>query len=130
MSFMADLALEDARPDDAEKEADVAMALSPYQGGSDALDAMAIRAAADLLADKNADAEAWLAKIKAVNPGRTAGRMRLSAWHLVLNRRYPEAVAYYRKAVEAAPEIGWRASGAGINLMRLGASDEAPQKGS
>ena len=120
--FMANLALEDARPDDAVKEADAALALAP-----DALDAMAIHAAADLLSDKNADAGAWLAKIKAVNPAYSKGYA-IVGWHLVLNRRYPEGVAYYRKAVEADPRDWAARSQLGINLMRMGASDEAREQ--
>jgi Flp pilus assembly protein TadD len=121
--FLAELDLEDEKIMDAEKEADAAIALSPYQGGSDALGAMAIRAAADLLQDKNADAEAWLAKIRAVNPGYGEGYARV-AEHMVLNRRYPEGVAYYRKAVEADPRDWAAHSQLGINLMRLGQEDE------
>ena len=49
------------------------------------------------------------------------------ARHLVLNRRYPEGVAYYRKAMEAEPKLWVAHSELGINLMRLGEEDE-PQK--
>ena len=119
--FMANLALEDARPDDAVKEADAAIALAP-----DALDAMAVHAAAALLTDKNADAETWLAKIKAVNPAYSKGYA-IVGWHLVLNRRYPEGVAYYRKAVEADPRDWAARSQLGINLMRMG-EEEEPRK--
>jgi cellulose synthase operon protein C len=125
--FMANLALEDAKPDEAVKEADIAIALSPYAGGSDALDAMAIRAAADLLADKNADGEVWLGKIRAVNPGYGEGYA-IVARHLVLNRRYTEGVAYYRKAIEADPRLWPARSELGINLMRLGQEDEPRQQ--
>jgi tetratricopeptide (TPR) repeat protein len=116
--FMAGLLLEDAKSDEAVKESNAAIALS-----SDALDAMAVLAAADLLADKNADADAWIAKMKAVNPGYGEGYA-IVAWHLVLNRRYPEGVAYYRKAVEADPRLWSARSQLGINLMRLGEEDE------
>ncbi|MGA1981411.1 MAG: tetratricopeptide repeat protein [Acidobacteriaceae bacterium] len=117
----ANLLLEDAKPDEAVKEANTAIALNP-----DALNAMATLAAADLLADKNADADAWLAKIKAVNPGYGKGYA-IVASHLVLNRRYPEGVAYYRKAIEADPRDWSARSQLGINLMRLGEEDE-PQR--
>ncbi len=60
--MLAGLALEDANPQDAVKQADEALALAP----NDALDAMAIHAAVDLLADRAPDA--WLAKMNAVNP--------------------------------------------------------------
>jgi Flp pilus assembly protein TadD len=125
-AFMADLDLEDEKIDDAEKEAQKAIDLSPYEGGSDALDAMALMAAADLLTDKSADADAWMAKVKAVNPGYGMADVTV-ARQLVLNRRYPEAVAYYRKAVEAEPKLWVAHSELGINLMRLG-EEEEPQR--
>lgn len=118
----ANLLLEDAKPDEAVKEAEAAIALRP-----DALDAMATLAAADLLADKNGDAEAWLMKIAAVNPNYGEGYMSV-ARHLVLNRRYPEGVAYYRKAIEADPTLWVAHSELGINLMRLGEEDEPRQQ--
>jgi tetratricopeptide (TPR) repeat protein len=118
----ANLLLEDAKPDEAVKEAEAAIALRP-----DALDAMATLAAADLLADKNGDAEAWLKKIAAVNPNYGEGYMSV-ARHLVLNRRYPEGVAYYRKAIEADPTLWVAHSELGINLMRLGEEDEPRQQ--
>ncbi len=117
----ANLLLEDKKSDEAVKEANAAIALSP-----NALDAMATLAAAALLVDKNADAEVWLAKIKAVNPGYGEGYA-IVARHLVLNYRYPEAVAYYRKAVEADPRLWSARSELGINLMRLGEEDEPRQ---
>jgi tetratricopeptide (TPR) repeat protein len=126
-AFMANLLLEDLKTDEAVKEADAAIALSPYEEGSDALDAMAVRAAVDLLADKNADADAWLAKIKAVNPRYGEGYA-IVARHLVLNRRYVDGVAYYRKAVEADPKDWAAHSELGINLMRLGEEDEPMQQ--
>ena len=74
-------------------EADAALKISP-----EALDAMAIHAAVELLADRSPDA--WLEKIRQVNPVYGEGYA-LVAHHLVLNRRYEEGVAYYRKAIEA-----------------------------
>ena len=114
----ANLLLEDSKPNEAVQEANAALALSP-----DALDAMATLAAADLLADKNADADGWLRRIAAVNPNYGEGYVSV-ARHLVLNRRYPEGVAYYRKAVEADPTLWVAHSELGINLMRLGEEDE------
>lgn len=119
----ADLALEDAKPDLASREADTALSLAPYQGSSDALDAFAIKAAIDLLADRTADAETWMTKIRAVNPSYGEGYA-LIAKHLVLNRRYTEGVTYYRKAVEADPHLWSARAQLGINLMRLGQEDE------
>jgi tetratricopeptide (TPR) repeat protein len=124
--FAANTLLEDGKTDEAVKEAETAIALSPYEGGSDALDAMAVLAAADLLADKNAESDAWLKKIAAVNSGYGDGYA-IVGWHLVLNRRYPEGIAYYRKAIEVDPRDWPAQSQLGINLMRMGEEDE-PRK--
>jgi tetratricopeptide (TPR) repeat protein len=114
----ANLLLEDAKPNEAVKEANAALALD-----ADALDAMATLAAADLLADKKADSDAWLAKMAAVNPGYGEGYASVGE-HLVLNRRYPEGIAFYRRAVEADPKDWAAQSQLGINLMRMGEEDE------
>ena len=114
--LMANLALEDSVTAAAIKEADEAIALS-----GDALDAMAIHAAVEVLADRPPDA--WFDKIRAVNP--TYGEAyALVAHHLILNRRYEDGVAYYRKALELAPQDWSARSELGINLMRLGQEDE------
>ena len=82
---------------------------------------MAIHAAAEVLADRSPDA--WFDKIRRVNP--TYGEAyALVAHHLVLNRRYEDGIAYYRKAVELDPELWSARSELGINLMRLGQEDE------
>ena len=47
------------------------------------------------------------------------------AHHLLLNYRYEDAVAYYRKAIELDPQLWSARSALGINLMRLGQEDEA-----
>jgi cellulose synthase operon protein C len=114
--LMANLALEDSATAAAITEADEAISLS-----GDALDAMAIHAAVEVLADRPPDA--WFDKIRAVNP--TYGEAyALVAHHLILNRRYEDGVAYYRKAIELDPEDWAARSELGINLMRLGQEDE------
>ena len=131
--LLADLLLADSRPEDAAREAQAAIAASPYDGagpaggGTDALDAEAVLAASALLADKNNEADAWLGKIKAVNPGYGEGYL-IVAKHMMLNRRYPEAIAYDRKAVEADPELWAAHTDLGLNLMRMGQQDEAQQQ--
>ena len=117
--LMASLALEDSNFADASTEADKAIALSP-----DALNAMAIYAALELLADKPPDS--WLAKISAVNPHYGEGYA-LIAHHLVLNRRYDDGIAYLRKAIAADPELWSARSELGINLMRQGQETEPRQ---
>jgi len=119
--FAANLLLEDAKWDEAVKQAQAALALSP-----DALDTMATMAAVNLLADKNAEADAWLAKMAAVNPGYSQGYASV-AQHMVLNRLYPEGIRYYRKAVEVNPRDWAAMSQLGINLMRMGEEDEPRQ---
>jgi tetratricopeptide (TPR) repeat protein len=114
--LMANLALEDSKPKEAVAEADKAIALS-----NEALEAMAVRAAVEVLADRSPDV--WFTKISAVNPGYGEG-YGLVGYHLVLNRRYEDGVAYYRKAIEADPKLWAARSQLGINLMRLGQEEE------
>jgi cellulose synthase operon protein C len=114
--LMANLALEDSDTAGAIKEADEAIGVS-----GDALDAMAIHAAVETLADRSPDA--WFEKIRRVNP--TYGEAyALVAHHLILNRRYEDGVTYYRKALELDPDDWSARSELGINLMRLGQEDE------
>jgi cellulose synthase operon protein C len=114
--LMADVALTN---DDSEKsaaEADKAMALE-----NDALDAMAIHAAIELIADRSPDS--WFAKIQATNPIYGEGYARI-ARQLELHYRYEDAVTYYRKAIEVDPKLWSAHSALGIDLMRLGKEDE------
>jgi tetratricopeptide (TPR) repeat protein len=118
--LQAKLALEDSNTKLAATEADAAISLSP-----DALDAMAIRAALELLVDKPPDA--WLDKIRLVNP--TYGEAySLIGYFLVFNRRYDDGIAYYRKAVALDPQLWSAHSELGINLMRQGQVDEPHQQ--
>jgi cellulose synthase operon protein C len=113
---LANLALEDSNETEAVKHADAAIESAP-----DALDALAIRAAVELVADRSPDA--WFRRLLQINP--TYGRgYALVASQLVMNRRYDEAVAYYRKAVDLDPRLWSARSQLGINLMRLGQEDE------
>jgi Tfp pilus assembly protein PilF len=117
--LMANLMLEDSDEEKAAAEADQALNISP-----EALDAMAIHAAIEALADRSPDA--WFEKIRQVNPAYGEGYA-LVAHHLVLNRRYQEGIAYYRKAIEANPRLWPARAQLGINLMRMGQEDE-PRK--
>src|SRR5580704_6326343 len=118
--LLASLALEDSDPAQATREASAALEIA-----SDALDAMAIRAAVELLADRSPDE--WIQKFLQVNPTYGKGYA-LIAFHLVLNRRYDEGVAYYRKAIDRDPRLWSARSQLGINLMRLGQEDEPRQQ--
>jgi tetratricopeptide (TPR) repeat protein len=110
--LVANLALQDSSPAEAATEADRAI-----QMAEDALDAYAIHAAVELLADRSPDA--WIERMLRVNPSYGRGYA-LIASHLVLNRRYDEGVAYYRKAIALDPRLWSARSELGINLMRLG----------
>ena len=46
----------------------------------------------------------------------------------MLNRRYEDAIQYYRKAIALDPQLWTARSELGINLMRLGQTDEAMEQ--
>ncbi|MBS1821727.1 MAG: hypothetical protein JST61_07110 [Acidobacteria bacterium] len=117
--LMAGIALENDDRQLAASEADKAIALE-----NDALDAMAIHAALEVIDERPADA--WLAKIAAINPHYGTAYAQI-AHHLELHYRHEDAVSYYRKAVEAEPRLWSAHSSLGIGLMRLG-QQEAAQK--
>ncbi len=114
--LMASLALQNDDREAAIAEADKAIALE-----DDALDAMAIHAAVELLGDRSPDA--WFAKIVAINPGYGETYARV-ADQLELHYRYEDAAAYYRKAIKAEPRLWSAHSALGIDLMRMGKEDE------
>ncbi len=118
--LLANLAMEDNRPELAAKEADMALALDPQS-----LDAMALHAVIELLADRPADE--WWARIHAINPVYGPGYA-LAAQQLILNRRYQDGVALYRKSLELSPKLWSARSELGINLMRLGQDEEAREQ--
>jgi cellulose synthase operon protein C len=114
--LLADLALANDDRELTVAEADKAIALE-----NDAMDAMAIHAALELIADRSPDA--WLAKINTINPQYGEGYARI-AHQLELHYRYQDAVTYYRKAVAADPRLWAAHSALGIELMRLGQEQE------
>ncbi len=112
----ARIALENDNRELAATEADKALALN-----ADALGAMAVHAALELIADRSPDT--WFAKIAAVNPHYGEGYQQV-AHHLELHYRFTDSAAYDRKAIEAEPDL-WSAHAAlGVELMRLGKEDE------
>jgi tetratricopeptide (TPR) repeat protein len=114
---LAYLALEDNDTDKAVKEADKAIAIS-----HEALDAFAIRATIDFLNDK--PSSPWMDRIMKVNP--VYGEAYSTAGHFfVINRRYEEGIAYYRKAIALNPELWEARAQLGVNLMRLGEEEES-----
>jgi len=115
--LLARLALEDSQPEKAAAEADKALKISP-----EALDAMAVHATIDLLANKTSSP--WFDKIAAINPVYGQG-YELAADLFVLNRRYEEGIAMYRKALQLNPDLQSARADLGVNLMRLGEEKEA-----
>lgn len=118
--LMAQLALENDDRAMALSEADQAIALQ-----ADAIDAMATHAAIELLSDRSPDP--WFARINAINPHYGEGYA-LVAHQMEMHYRYQDAVTYYRKAIEAAPDLWSAHSALGIELMRLGKEDEPRQE--
>jgi len=118
--LLATLALEDSEPEQAATEADAALKIS-----ADALDAMAVHASIELLADRAPDT--WFARIAAINPSYGEGYA-LAAHQLIIKGRYTEGVAYYRKAIGADPRLWQARAELGVNLMRLGQDVEARQQ--
>ncbi len=110
--LMARIALEDDDRKTANEEADAALATN-----ADAVDAIAVKAAMDLLADKESP---WVAKI-----GNRGKGYETIAYFFVINRRYEDGIMYYRKAIAATPDLWSAHSQIGINLMRLAREDEA-----
>lgn len=115
--LLARLALEDGDEKRAIEEADRAIAMSPK-----ALDAMAIRATIDWMDDR---AETpWIGKILQQDPH--YGRAYETAGHFfVINRRYEEGIAFYRRAIAIQPDLWSARAELGMNLMRLGEEAEA-----
>ena len=117
--LLARLAAEDSDFPKAIEQADKAMAMSP-----EALDAMGVRGAIDLLQEK--PDTAWFAKALAINPA--YGQVHNIAGELlVLNRRYDEGISQFRKALAIRPDLWEAKARLGVNLMRLGREQEARQ---
>jgi cellulose synthase operon protein C len=118
--FLAYLALEDSDRNAAESEAKQALAQSP-----EALDAMAVLSSIDWL-DGKPDST-WMEHIRQTNP-KYGEAYATGAHFLIINRRYEEGIALYRKALELKPHL-WAARGQlGINLMRTGDTAQAREQ--
>ena len=111
--LMARLALEDNNNTKAISEANKALSMDP-----NSVQAKAILATIDWLADKKETQ--W--DPHAAKGYETAGHF------FTLNLRYEEAIQYYRRAIAMDPQLYSARSQLGINLMRLGNSDEAYQQ--
>ena len=123
--FLAYLALEDANKSLATEEAQKALALSP-----EALDGMAVLSAIDYLKGDGihlTSQNPWMDRILKINP--SYGEAYSTVGHFMeINYRYDEAIAAYRKAIELDPALAQARSALGVNLMRLGQTDEAQKQ--
>ncbi len=115
--LLAFLSLEDGDPKLATQEAQNALALSP-----EALDGMSVLASIDWL---NGQSESpWMNRILKIDPA--YGEAYATGAHfLVINYRYDEAIAFYRKAIALNPSLWEARSQLGLNLLRLGFNEEA-----
>jgi tetratricopeptide (TPR) repeat protein len=115
--LLATLWLEEGNIAKAREEGRKAVEASP-----EALDGMAVLAAADLMEDM--PASEWTPRILAVSPRYAPGETRIA--HLfVMNRRYREAIDHYRQAIGLDPNYWPAVSQLGVNLMRVGEPAEA-----
>jgi cellulose synthase operon protein C len=110
--LLAYLALEDNDPRAASEEAHKALDIS-----SNALEATAVLASMDWL-NGETDTQ-W----QVYGEGYATG-----AHFFEINRRYEEAIAYYRKAIALDGGLWSARSQLGVNLMRLGRPEEAKQQ--
>jgi cellulose synthase operon protein C len=117
--FLARLKLEDNDPKASATDAEAALTLAP-----NSLDAMAILASIDLLAEKKDTP--WIPKIFAKDQ-HYGKAWETIAYFYVINRRYEEGIDAYRKAVAAEPDLFSAHSQLGVNLMRLGREGDARQ---
>jgi len=108
--LLARLALEDNNDALARDEAHKALDMDPKS-----VQGRAILASMDWLADK---------KDSTWDPHDARG-YEIGAHFFMLNRRYPESIEYYRKAIALDPELYTARSAMAINLMRLGQNEEA-----
>ena len=109
-ALLARIALEDNDNAKATEEAKKALAIDPNSEQG-----KAILATIDWLADKK-DTQ-W-------DP-HTAKGYETVGHFFVLNRRYEEGIQYFRKAIALDPQLYSARSKLGVNLMRLGQSEEA-----
>ncbi len=108
--LLARLALEDGDEAKATEESRKALQLNP-----NSVQAKAVLASMDFLADK---------KDSPWDP-REARGYETAGHFLVMNRRYDEGIAFYRKAIALDPQLYGARSQLGINLMRMGQDEEA-----
>jgi cellulose synthase operon protein C len=115
--ILARMHLEDNDPEEATSEAKKALEIS-----SNALEALSILATIDQMDDK--PGTEWLDRIFTINP-KYGEAYETMAHFFVINRRYDEGIALYRKALELRPDLWTARAQLGVNLMRFARDEEA-----
>jgi cellulose synthase operon protein C len=115
--LIARVNLEDNNPEKAAEAAHKALDMD-----KESLDAMAVLATIDMLADKNDTP--WMPRLLAVN-AKYGNAYAIAAHFFIINRRYEEGIASYRKALDLDSTLLFARSDMGVNLMRLGQEEEA-----
>jgi tetratricopeptide (TPR) repeat protein len=115
--MLARFALEEYNEQRAVEEADKALVIS-----GEALDALIVRATVEWLNDR--PGTEWVERLEKINPNYGEGYA-LAANIFIINRRYEEGIALYRKALEKTPDYLPAKAELGVNLMRLGEEAEA-----
>ncbi len=118
--LMARVQLEDGYPDKAADEAKKALELSP-----NAMQALAILATVDQMDDK--PGTEFLDRIFKENP-KYGEAYETMAHFFIINRRYDEGIALYRKALELKPDLWTARAQLGVNLMRFGFEQEGREQ--
>jgi tetratricopeptide (TPR) repeat protein len=121
--LLARTALEDGAIDEGDKELDKALDLAKKHDFSP-LEIYALKASADLLRGTT-DSE-WTKRALAMNPG-YGEAYATPAYFYVITRRYREAIALLKKAVEIEPDLYSAHAELGVNLLRENKVDEAEQ---
>lgn len=115
--MLARLAVEDIDFEKARTEAEKALKISP-----ESLDAMAVMAALEALSDRSP--QPWLAKMEAINPVYAEGYTYLGHT-LSQNRRYLDAIDYFKQAIAKDSKYWAAHSELGITYMRLAMEKQA-----
>jgi tetratricopeptide (TPR) repeat protein len=119
LAMKARLELAGEKTDAATAALDQALAVNP-----NSIEAMAVKAAAAAYQyDKPADADALTTRALAVNP-RAAKFFDILAHFAIQNRRYSDAVALERRAVDLEPRFWSARTELGIELLRTGSEAE------
>ena len=118
----AGMDLEEGHVDDAERAATKALSLAQAQKRAP-LEAYAVLAAVDVLRG-DAQARRWINRALAYNP-HDGGVFATLAHYQLIRRRYQEATVWLNRAVDVQPDLWSAHEELGVNLLRVGAIEEA-----